>query len=259
MSDLAADHALLCRASRAAGALALGYFERGCEVREKSPGDPVTEADLAVDAAMRDALCGARPDYGWLSEESEDDPARLDAERTWVVDPIDGTRGFVAGNRDWVVSAALVEAGRPVAACVFNPARDAFYEALAGGGARRDGAPMRVSDTADPARAVLASSRHERRSPRRDPAPEARRRALDAIAWKLALVAEGEVDGTVAPGWKSDWDIAAGDLLVREAGGAMTAPDGAALRYNRADARQRGLVAAGPALHRLLIARLSRR
>ena len=259
---LARDHDLLRRAVRDAGALALDYFRRGrdrYEVREKSPGDPVTEADLAVDAALREALVGARPDYGWLSEETDDDPARLAARKVWVVDPIDGTRGFVRGAREWAVSAALVEAGRPVAACVFNPAAGAFHDAVAGGGARVNGAPARVSAARSVAGAALASSRHERRralwSGR---VPEAELRPIDAIAWKLALVACGGVDGAVALRPKSDWDIAAGDLLIREAGGAVTTPDGGALIYNRPDVRKRGLVAAGPELHRLLVARLAR-
>ena len=253
------DHALLCRAVRAGGALALDYFRRGFEVHEKSPGDPVTEADLAVDSALRETLGAARPGYGWLSEETDDDPARLDARRVWVVDPIDGTKGFVDGDHEWAVSAALVEDGRPVAACVFNPAAEAFYDARKGGGTRLNGEPVRVADRASLAGAALASSRNERRRALwRDRVPEAAIRAVDAIAWKLALVAGGRVDGTIALRPKSDWDIAAGDLLVGEAGGIVTAPTGETLRYNRRNVRKPGLVAAGPALHRQLVARLAR-
>ncbi len=258
-ADLRGDHALLRRAVRDGGALALDYFERGFDVREKRPGDPVTEADLAVDAALRKTLMGARPDYGWLSEETEDDPARLGSERVWVVDPIDGTRGFVDGNREWVVSAALVEAGRPVSACIFNPCEDAFYDAFAGGGTRLNGNPVRVAGAERISGAVLASSRNERRRALwRDRFPEAEIRVIDAIAWKLALVAGGSVDGAIALRPKSDWDIAAGDLLIGEAGGAMTTSAGEVMRYNRKSVRQESLVAAGPALHRLLMARLAR-
>ncbi len=257
-ASLAADGALLCRAVREAGALALERFRSGFEVHEKAPGDPVTDADLAVDAALRAALCGARPGYGWLSEESAGGPDRLRAARTWVVDPIDGTRGFVERNREWAVSAALVEAGRPVAACVFNPALDAFYEARRGAGARRNGKPIRVSAAGAAEGAALGSSRNEiRRALWRGAVPGADIRPIDAIAWRLALVAGGELDGTVSLRPKSDWDIAAGDLLVAEAGGAATTPDGAEPLYNRSETRKRGLIAAGPALHRLLLARLA--
>lgn len=254
------DHALLCRAVRAGGAIALDYFEHGFDVREKHPGDPVTEADLAVDAALRETLLAARPDYGWLSEESEDGPARLGARRVWVVDPIDGTRGFVDGTDEWVVSVALVEAGRPVSACVFNPSTAAFYDAFEGGGTRLNGNPVRIADRPNLSGAALASSRNEqRRALWRDRFPEAEIRIVDAIAWKLALVAGGVVDGTIALRPKSDWDIAAGDLLIREAGGAVTTPEGETMRYNGRSVRKGGLVAAGPALHRRLIARLRAR
>ena len=257
-SALAEDHALLRRAVRAAGAIALDYFERGFEVRQKSPGDPVTDADLAVDAALHETLSAARPDYGWLSEESGDDPARLDAARVWVVDPIDGTRGFVDGNREWVVSAALVANGRPVAACIFNPATEAFYDACKGEGTRLNGERVRVSEVDGLAGAALASSRNEeRRALWRGRFPEASIRVIDAIAYKLALVADGSVDGTIALRPKSDWDIAAGDLLIAEAGGVATTPEGETMHYNGARVRKPGLVAAAPALHRALLARLS--
>ena len=255
---LARDHALLCRAVRDAGAIALDYFRRGFDVREKSPGDPVTDADLAVDDALRSRLAAARPDYGWLSEETEDDGSRLSAARVWVVDPIDGTRGFVAGNREWAVSAALVEAGRPVAGCVYNPAADAFYDAREGGGARRNGEAVRVAAAGGLAGATLASSRADGRRARwRERFPRTGVRRVDAVAWRLALVADGSVDGAVALRPKSDWDIAAGDLLVREAGGGVTDLDGETMLYNRERANKPGLVAAGPTLRPLLVARLA--
>ena len=254
---LARDHALLRRAVRDAGAIALDYFRHGFDVREKSPGDPVTDADLAVDAALRSRLGAARPDYGWLSEETDDDLSRLAATRVWVVDPIDGTRGFVAGNREWAVSAALVEAGRPVAACVYNPAARAFYDAAEGCGARRNGEAIRVS-AAGLAGATLAASRADGRRARwSERFPKTGVRRVDAIAWRLALVADGSVDGAAALRPKSDWDIAAGDLLVSEAGGEVTGLDGETMLYNGECVNKPGLVAAGPALLPLLVAGLA--
>lgn len=257
--DLAADHALLCRAVHEAGEAALAMFEGGFEVREKAPGDPVTDADIAVDAALRKTLCGARPQYGWLSEESTGGPDRLRAGRTWVVDPIDGTRVFVERGREWAVSAALVEAGRPVAACVYNPARGAFFDARKGAGTRRNGRPVRTSCVATMAISSLGSSRRElERSLWRGKVSEARIFTMDAIAWRLALVAGRSLDGMVSLRPKSDWDIAAGDLLIAEAGGKATTAGGETLLYNGADTLKReGLVAANRYLHRELLARLA--
>ena len=163
LAPLADDHALLCEAVRAAGEVALDWRRRGFEVREKKPGDPVTDADMAVNGALHAHLMGARPGYGWLSEEGPDDDNRQAAPRTWVIDPIDGTKGFVAGNDEWVVSVALVDAGRPVAAAICNPATGVFWDAVKGGGTRRDGAPVRATRAASMAGLVLGSSRNEER------------------------------------------------------------------------------------------------
>lgn len=257
--DLAADHALLCRAVREAGKVALARFEGGFEVREKAPGDPVTDADIAVDAALRKMLCGARPRYGWLSEESAGGPDRLRAARAWVVDPIDGTRVFVARGREWAVSAALVEAGRPVAACVYNPVLGSFFDARKGAGTRRNGRLVRTSCTAELSFSNLGSSRKElERSLWSRKFSEARIFTMDAIAWRLALVAGSSLDGTISLRPKSDWDIAAGDLLIAEAGGRTTTPGGETLFYNGTDTRKReGLAAANRYLHRELLARLA--
>lgn len=254
------DHALLCEAVRAAAAIALDFCKRGFEVREKNPGDPVTEADLAVDEALKTRLMGARPDYGWLSEESDAGPDRLTAPRVWVIDPIDGTKGFVDGNHEWVVSAALVEAGRPVAAVIANPNTGQFVEAMKGGGTRVNGRRVRVTEQPELNGAKLGSSRNEqRRQLWQHLFPEASIEVVDAIAYKLALVAVGELDATIALRPKSDWDIAAGDLLVTEAGGMMTAADGQTMVYNQPTVRKPDLVAAGPVIFPALRAALSQR
>ena len=256
----AEDHALLCEAVRDAGAIALDYFQRGFEVREKNPGDPVTDADLAVDEALKSRLMGERPGYGWMSEETEDDRARLDAPRTWIVDPIDGTKGFVEGNQHWVVSAALVEAGRPVCAVVFNPGTGQFVDAYKGGGTRLNGKPVRTTRTASLAAASLGSSHNEqRRKLWQHLFPESRIELVDAIAYKIALVAIGAHDGTISLRPKSDWDIAAGDLLVSEAGGVMTDADGNRLIYNQDDVRNPNLVASGAVIYPALRTALERR
>jgi myo-inositol-1(or 4)-monophosphatase len=257
---LADDHALLVDAVRAAGALALDFRRRGFDVRHKKPGDPVTDADLAVDRALAERLCAARPGYGWLSEESPESADRAHAPRTWIVDPIDGTKGFVADNDEWAVSVALVEGTRPVAAVVFNPATGELFDAAVGGGARLNGRPIRVTRAVALNGARLGSSRNEQR--RRlwmHLVPDARIEVLDAIAHKLALVAAGRLDGVISLRPKSEWDIAAGHLLITEAGGVITEAGGAALAYNKPEPRIAGLIASGPVIYPALRAALARR
>jgi len=252
------DHELLCAAVREAGAVAMRYYGGSYDVREKKPGDPVSEADLAVNDALRDRLCGARPDYGWLSEETADTPERMLARRTWIVDPIDGTKGFIAENAEFAVSVALVEGERPIAGVVFNPATDEFFDALKGGGARLNGQRLRVTTTASLDQARLGTSYNElRRKLWAHLFAESEIAPVDAIAYKMVLVANGRFDAIISRRPKSDWDIAAGDIIVHEAGGVVRGLDGGLLHYNRAETRHPGLVASNPLLYPTLCARLA--
>lgn len=247
--DLRSDHELLCGAVRAGGAVAARYFGGPLEVREKRPGDPVSEADLAVDRAMRDIVTAARPDYAWLTEEAPPPADRHTAPRVWVVDPIDGTKVFIEGVPDFVVSLALVEAGRPVAGAIFNPIKDEFVDAWRGGGTRLNGDTVTMSRRATLPGAVLGSSHNElRRNLWKHLFPECTIEPVDAIAYKLALLAAGRFDAVISRRGKSDWDIAAGDILIHEAGGVMTGLDGRALLYNGDELRHPGLIGAGTAL-----------
>lgn len=250
------DLRLLEAAARTAGAIALGYVGAPNPVREKPGGHgPVSDADLAVDDALRAALTAARPDYGWLSEESADGPARLDARRIFVVDPIDGTRAFLAGEKAWALSLAVVADGRPVAAVVHLPALGRTYAAAEGAGATLDGRPIRTSVASDPAR-VLASGGSL------DPGlwpgglPPVERHFRPSLAYRLCLVAEGRFDATVSLRDTWEWDIAAGDLIAREAGALVTTPAGAVPRYNRMPPHVPGILVAAPALHAALSAGL---
>ncbi len=256
--DLRRDHALLIEAVRAAGALAMMYRGREIERWEKRPGEPVSAADLAVDAQLKRALHAARPGYGWLSEECEDDPCRLAASHVWIIDPIDGTRAFLDGRPEFTISAALAVDGAPAAAAVFNPVTDELFDALAGGGARLNGEPIRVSDADTLAGARLLVSRTEmRRAGWHEGLPETQVTPISSMAYKLALVACGRFDAAVTLWPKSEWDVAAADLLVREAGGRATDADGAGFTYNRAHPGFRAIVAAGPRLHDALLGRLA--
>ena len=252
---IADDHALLLVAVREAGAIALAAFAAGSPSWDKAPGHPVCEADLAVNEALRDRLMGARPDYGWLSEESADTGARLAAARVWVVDPIDGTRAFLAGRPEFAISVALVVGARPVAGVVYNPATGELFEARAGAGAHCNGTPLRVAADRDLATARIAISRSERR--RAEWLGTLATTPISSIAYKLALVAQGRFDAMVTLWPKTEWDLCAGDLLVGEAGGRVTDAGGAPLRYNRPDPRVPSLVAGAPAVHAALLAHLA--
>lgn len=257
MPDVESDHALLVAAVREAGALAMRSFGRDVETWEKSPGHPVCRVDLDVNDLLAERLDAARPAYAWLSEESEDDPARLDAERVWIVDPIDGTRAFLDHRPEFAVSVALVANGAPVAAAVFNPATDELFDARAGGGARLNGEAVRASGASTLAGARIFVSRTEMREAGWHRAiGEMTVTAISSMAYKLALVAAGRGDAAATLWPKSEWDIAAGDLLVREAGGRIGDAAGAGFVYNRAQPRVGSIVAAGARLHTPLCERL---
>jgi myo-inositol-1(or 4)-monophosphatase len=253
-----ADLALLTGAARRAGEIALGYFGKSPETWMKSPeAGPVTEADLAVNAMLRETLGTARPGYGWLSEESEDDPARLAADRCFVVDPIDGTRAFIAGEASWSVSLAVAEAGRIVAAAVYVPVEDLLYAAEAGGGAELNHRPVRVSDRpAEEGARVLATRASFLPELWPGGPPPVDRHFRPSLAWRLALVAQGRYDAmlTLKPAW--EWDIAAGALIAAEAGARVTDRRGLEPRFNAPVPQTDGLVVAGPGLHAALMRRL---
>jgi len=249
-ADVAGDLALLREAAREAGAVALHYFRSDLKTWTKGHDDPVSEADIAVDKLLRQHLSQARPAYGWLSEETEDTADRLTRRHVWIVDPIDGTRAFIEGRPEFTIAAAMVEDGHPKAAVVFNPATDEFFDAISGGGARLNGQPIAVSDKSDLEGArFLASSRTVRRAVDRLVVKPATFDSINSIAYRLALVAAGRYDATISFGSKSDWDLAAADLIVTEAGGVMSDLDGGILTYNGAQARHPSLLAAGPAMH----------
>lgn len=243
------DAELLSAAAREAGELAMSYFRRDPKSWVKGETSVVSEADLAVDRLLFERLMEARPGYGWLSEETAPDAAHSGGERMFVVDPIDGTRGFLAGESEWTVSLAVVADGRPIAAALFAPALGTMFQAVAGGGATRDGAPIRVSTRTEVAGANLAGSRRLVRKIRETSSISLEYRGfIPSLAYRFALVAAGDVDVAVARGGAYDWDVAAADLLVHEAGGHLVNLAGARPRYSVADRRHPALVASTPAL-----------
>lgn len=264
----AADLELALAAALAAGEAVMPAFRTEQAVRHKGPDQPVTDADLAADAVLRERLVGERPGYGWMSEETADSPDRLERDRVWVVDPIDGTRSFLAGFREFAVSVALVADGKPVVGVVYNPACDQVFWATSGGGAYRarhwtgglgGGTRMRMVDPPEGRTPALLASRSEIAVAEFEAfAGDWRIRPMGSTAYKMAVVACGAGDAFVSRGPKSEWDVAAGDLIVAEAGGLSTDLRGRPIGYNRQDPYVHGLVAAPYRLHRILVDRAAR-
>ena len=242
------DLALLTAAARQAGEIAMGYFRRNPEVWMKGGRSPVSEADYAVDRYLRETLLAARPDYGWLSEETADSGDRLSARRTFVVDPIDGTRAFLDGRPTWCVSVAVVEDGEPICGVLDCPAKNTVFCAERGGGAHQDGRPINVRTPSE--RPVIGGPKT-----RIDELPhELRARLPDvpyipSLAYRIAIVANGEFDATFVKPNSHDWDLAAADVILREAGGSIRNERGERPRYAGPETSHGALVAgSGPLL-----------
>jgi myo-inositol-1(or 4)-monophosphatase len=253
---VSADLALLKDAALAAGELALEYRRRGLKIWSKSGGSPVTDADTAADQQLKTELRRARPDYGWLSEETADNPERLEHRRIFVVDPIDGTVAFMKSKPWWTVALAVVEDGRPIAAVVHAPQLHETFEAARDEGARLNGEPIRASDasTLDDA-ALLADAQLLERPIWREPWPQVRLEKRNSIAYRMALVAGGGFDAAITLSPKSDWDVCAGDLIAEEAGAKTSDHLGRPFVYNKPVPLQPSLICSAPLLHPLILRR----
>jgi myo-inositol-1(or 4)-monophosphatase len=241
------DREVLRSAAVTAGIIASGYFRKDIKTWTKENASPVSEADIVLDKFLRSALLTARPGYGWLSEESVDNPDRLGHRRVFVVDPIDGTRGFIRGEDTWTVSLAVVEDGVAVAGVVYAPARDEMYDAARGRGARCNGQP-------------LVRKRHPGRTVPMIPAPGAVHQELQAagldyargpaypsVAYRLVQVATGHLDAAIARRGVQDWDVAGAACILAEAGVGLEDVCIGALRFNRPEIRHGALAALGEA------------
>jgi myo-inositol-1(or 4)-monophosphatase len=227
-----------------------GEFRRWTKGADHSP---VSEGDIAVNNFLRPQLGALVPEAGWLSEETEDDLAGRTVRTAWIVDPIDGTRAYIAGFPDWTISVALVENGRPRLAALYAPVTDEMFLGVAGAGATRNGVAIRASSGTGLAGAKLAGPKRyldhlANLSPDALPQPK-----VHSLALRLTRVAHGGLDLAFASSGSHDWDLAAADLLVHEAGGAMTDLTGRPLRYNQSQTAHNALIAAGTARHGTLI------
>ena len=249
-SDLLSGlEAVLHEAGELARVTAARPFKRWTKGADHSP---VSEADIAVNDLLRERLTRLVPEAGWISEETETDQAARMARMAWIVDPIDGTRAFIAGRPDWTISVALVEDGRPRLAALFAPVTEQMFLAERGAGATLNGAAMCAShgDTLTGA-TIAGPKRYLDRLERLDPSilPQPK---VHSLALRLTRVGAGTLDVAFSSGGSQDWDLAAADLLVHEAGGLLTDFAGRPLLFNGGGAHS-ALVAAGPARHGALL------
>ncbi len=230
---------------------ALAPFTPGkVDARLKEGGDPVTDADLAVNVVLRDLLPEAGD--GWLSEETTDGEERLDRRRVWVVDPVDGTREFIAGIPEWCVSVGLVEDGVPVAGGIYAPSRDQMILGAAGHGVTLNGVPGGATQTDDLRGALVLASRSETRRGEWEHffSTPISIRNVGSIAYKLGLVGAGLADATWTLEPKHEWDVAAGAALVLAAGGSVFGVDGGPVRFNQPDPLLPGFIATAPRIEK---------
>jgi myo-inositol-1(or 4)-monophosphatase len=240
-------------AARQAGELALPYFRAGAQTAAKlwykGHSSPVTEADIALDTFLKEHLSALFPQAGWLSEETADDPSRLDQSHVWIVDPIDGTRAFASGHPDWSISIALVKDGRPILGILHAPIHNRLYEARIGEGAWCNGERLRVSEAETLPCARVAGPKPLVDRFERHLGPIERLPKVPSLALRLARVAEGSIDIGLVSAHSQDWDIAAADLILQEAGGRLTGLDGSTQIYNRPQPSHDEMIAVASRLH----------
>lgn len=237
-------------AAREAGTAVRGYYKDAYTVKEKGEDNPLTDADLASDRILADRLRAAFPDFGWLSEESVDDPVRLQKDFAWIVDPLDGTKEFTLGIPEFVVSIGLVQAGRPVLGVLYNPIKDELFAGVVGEGATFNGAPCRVSAHAQLQGARVVCSRTEMKKGWFDkyldrivPVP------VGSVAYKFGLVASGQAETTFTPQPRNEWDICGGVALVQAAGGRTSNRHGVDFLFNRPNPLVDGVCATNGPIH----------
>ncbi len=225
---------LAIEAAREAGSIIMNYYQSKYEIRDKSYHNPVTTADHAADTYLKNTLTKAYPEYGWLSEETVDTKERLSHSRTWVVDPLDGTKEFIEGVPHFVVSVALVEDGEPIIGVLYNPASDELFSAAKGDGAYLDGERLSCSTEKDFKDMIILNSRSETRNGLWEPYSTdfKEQRAIGSVAYKLGLTSAAKADIFASLRPKNEWDICAGHCILREAGGEMVNLEGKPITYN---------------------------
>jgi myo-inositol-1(or 4)-monophosphatase len=244
--------------TQAAGQAIMDFYQASFSVADKSPDNPVTDADLAADDLLHERLTALLPESGWLSEETADDPDRLSRRFVWVVDPLDGTKEFVLGVPEFTVSVALVKEGQPFLGVILNPATGELYFAQRGEGTYFNHQPSQASARQRLPGALIDASRSERKRGEFEPFENmVTLRTMGSIAYKLARISAGQADATWSRGPKNEWDICAGALLVEEAGGRCVDLDGRPFTFNQPFRKVNGIIATNGPLYEQVIAVLA--
>src|SRR5271156_5926316 len=254
-NDLTRELALARKAARAAGEILRHYWKReGLKVGSKGHDNPVTQADLEADAAIKKALRDPFPAYGWLSEETVDNDDRLKCRRVWIVDPLDGTKEFINGIAEFAVAIALVEDGAPILGVTYNPIKREMYSAARGVKCQLNARRVHVTRTRTLTRATVLASRSETGRGEWKVFDRAMKVSpMGSVAYKLAMVAAGKADATFTRSPKSEWDIASGAALIVAAGGVITDIKGREIRFNQRNVKLEGLIADNRILHGALL------
>lgn len=236
-----------------AGALAMEHFGKDIDIEIKKDGSQVSAADHAVNDLLEKELTAIDPTIKWLSEESPVDEARLDAPYIWIIDPIDGTRGFLENKPDWTIVAGLIKGNSPVLGVVYNPVKEELFSAELGKGAYLNDTPIQTSQTTDLENAHIISSKgHFNRVFSEELIPK-KRTWNSSMAYRIALIASGKADATISLTPKNDWDIAAAHLILEEAGGQMSTHTGNSISYNKPELRHPSVVGTTKHLYKPII------
>lgn len=255
--DLLKDLEIAKDAALKAGSLVMSYFNKSIEVIEKSPNNPVTEADFKSDELLQNLLLNERPQYGWLSEETKDDGSRFEKKQIWMVDPIDGTRAFIKGLPHFSISIALIDNNEPVIGIIYNPATNEFFHAVKGHGSFKNDILLSHQGSAELLGAKMlgdANMFSSKKWPIAWPDMEISQR--NSIAYRMALVASGEFDAAIATNPKNYWDVAAGTIILKEANKKITDHLGNEFHFNQQIPLLRSLVASNLNLHSEILYRL---
>jgi myo-inositol-1(or 4)-monophosphatase len=251
VADLKRELELAREAALSAGEILERYFrDRGFEIEQKGKDNPVTTADFDADHEIKRLLRAPFPEYGWLSEETADNPDRLSCHRVWIVDPLDGTKEFIKGIPEFVIAIALAEDGHAILGVTYNPIKREMFWCARGSGCYMDSRPVHVTPTPTLEHATVLASRSETsRGEWKNYEGKLRVNPIGSVAYKLALVAAGRADATFTRTPKSEWDIASGAALIVEAGGRITDIDGSEMRFNKPSVKLKGFVASNTLLH----------
>ncbi len=241
--DYHAEMTFLDTVVREAGTRVLELAQDGFEITIKPDSSQVTTADLEVDRMLKDRLLTAFPQDGWLSEETPDDRRRLEKNRIWILDPIDGTRNFISKIPEYAISIALIENHVPIIGIIFNPATNEMFSAVKDEGACLNATPIHVKTAPTDQLTCLASISKSQHKNLQDLEPTIDFQGFGSIAYALALQAAGRVDITLNPGSQNEWDIAAGVLLVQEAGGTVRDRHWQTIPFNQPNTSTQGVIA----------------